>query len=38
VELRLIQDHEQLPLCLLKLLLDFNCGERWWKLVRDSGG
>jgi hypothetical protein len=27
VELQLIQDHEQLPLGLLKLLLGFNCGE-----------
>jgi hypothetical protein len=36
--LRLVQDHQQLPHGLLKLLLGFNCGERQWKLVRDSGG
>ncbi len=38
MELRLVQDHQQLPLGLLKLLLGFNCSERWWKSVRDSGG
>jgi hypothetical protein len=38
VELRLVQDHHQLPLGLLKLLLDFNYSERRWKTVRDSGG
>jgi hypothetical protein len=38
VELRLVQDHHQLPLGLLKLLLDFNYSERWWKTVRNSGG
>jgi hypothetical protein len=29
VELRLIQDHEQLPLGLLELLLGFNCSVQW---------
>jgi hypothetical protein len=38
VELWLIQDHEQLPLGLLKILLGFNYSERQRKLVRDSGG
>jgi hypothetical protein len=38
VELRHIQDHEQFPLGLLKLLLGFNCGERPRKSMRDSSG
>jgi hypothetical protein len=38
VELWLVQDHQQLSLVLLKLLLGFNCGERRRKSVRDSGG
>jgi hypothetical protein len=38
MELWLIQDHEQLPLGLLKLLLGFNCRERQRKSVRDNGG
>jgi hypothetical protein len=38
VELRLVKDHEQLPLGLLKLLLGYNCGELWRKFVCDNGG
>jgi hypothetical protein len=38
MELRLVQDHQQLPHGLLKFLLGFNCGEQRRKSVRDSGG
>jgi hypothetical protein len=38
MELWLVQDLQQLPLGLLKLLLGFNCGEQWRNSARDSGG
>jgi hypothetical protein len=38
MELRLVQDLQQLPLGLLKLLLGFNYGERQQNSACDSGG
>jgi hypothetical protein len=38
MELRLVQDLQQLSLGLLKLLLGFNCRERWWNSVHISDG